>query len=173
MSSIIIDEMRALANGPWNAQQKAWFEQRLKDAYEVKCVRMRKVFDPKQLELLFRFIKYRPERKQCYKNASDLVSCSGFAGMLPEMHYVEGIVFDHKCPLAIEHAWVRVGDIYIDPTFERCLHRDVADCEYVALIEKSWKDLNAIQRESGFYGDIYRFEYIKRLQATETANTGK
>jgi hypothetical protein len=64
--------------------------------------------------------------------------------------------------LPIEHAFVKIGDKYIDPTFERALHIDVTKCEYVTLVELEWLELAEIQEKTGYYGGIYNFLWSQR-----------
>ena len=172
MASVIIDEMRALANGPWDSMQKAWYQKRLEDAKPVNCVKMREALTAEQRAIL-KMGGYSARKHLCYKNATELVFlASTCRGLLPKMKYVEGMVYSNGL-FPIEHAWVRVGDKYIDPTFERVLHRDPSASEYVALLEMDWPELCVILAETKIYGEIYRHEYIKRLQAAKKANTGK
>ena len=162
MDSQIMNELRALADGPWNPQQKAWFAKRLSDARPVQCVAMKDALRAEQLAL-FHECGYRTEKKGCYKNATLMVNYAHFYGMKPEFKYVEGLALDPALPISIEHAWVRVGDLYIDPTAERRLKADVTKWEYVALVEKDWSELMPIVTETGYYGDIYRYDFIKSL----------
>lgn len=62
--------------------------------------------------------------------------------------------------LEIEHAFVKVGDKYIDPTFERALHRDVCKEMYAALIELDPETMAKYQLETGYYGDLYQYDYL-------------
>ncbi len=159
---MIMNELKALANGPWNPQQKAWYERRLKDAREVRCVPMAQALNAEQLALL-RQVGYRAKKKECFRNASVLVDDAQFFKMPADVRYVEGLALDPSLPISIEHAWVRVGDLYIDPTVERCLKGDVTKWEYVALIEKDWSELTKILCETEYYGDVYRYEFIKSM----------
>jgi len=159
-----MNELKALADDPWNPQPKAWFERRFKDARPVHCVPMAEALTASQMALLTQ-VGYRPEKKECFKNATLLVDYAHFYGFEKEVRYVEGLTLDPALALhvSIEHAWVRVGDKYIDPTVERCLKADVTKWEYVALIEKDWKGLLEVLNETECYGDVYRHEFIKSL----------
>lgn len=157
----IIEELNAVALLDWNPEQKAYFVQRAKDARPVQCDRMRDVFTPEQMAYIRRC--YSTRQKQCYKNATDLVSLAAMAkGMFPEpLKYVEG--YAYSCGLLpIEHAFVKVGDKYIDPTFERALHLDVRKEMYASLIELDWPEMARLQAETGYYGELYRYAYLKR-----------
>ena len=166
MGTQLLNELKALAGMDWNAGQKAWFERRLRDARPVRCVPMAEALTVEQMAVIAGS-SWRPEKKGCYKNATGLVALSRFAPGLPEMFYVEGLALDPALPVSIEHAWVRVGDAYIDPTAERCLGADVAGWEYVALIEKDWDGLAKILAEQGLYGDVYRYDYVANLKQTK------
>lgn len=165
----IIAELQALAELPCRAGQHAFFERRYRDARPVDCVPMADVFTPEQLDFLKQ--SYRPERKQCYKNASDLVQLIShpwaflFDG---PVKYVEGYACSNGL-FPIEHAFVKVGDKYIDPTFEIVLGMDVKSCHYVSLIEMEYRDLAEILLENEYYGDIYRTVYIRGLQGRKKA----
>lgn len=155
----IIDELRARASLDWNPEQKAWFEQQANDARVVECVPMRDVFDESQM--LFLRVNYRAKQKMCYKNAAELVTLmEQHAWMFPEPGiYVEGYAYCYGL-LPIEHAFVKVGDKYIDPTFERALHRDVRKEMYASCIELAPLLMSKYQYETGFYGELYQYDYL-------------
>lgn len=107
----------------------------------------------------------------CYKNASDLVErvewmAGHYDPNIPPVKYVEGLTYEPGL-LPIEHAFVKIGDKYIDPTFERALHIDVTKCEYVALVELEWPELAAIQAKTGYYGEIYDYLFKQRIDAAD------
>ena len=166
-SNPIIAELKALAELPCGAGQHAFFERRYRDAVPVECVPMDEAFTPEQMEIIRKSFYFR--QKQCYKNASDLLDveiCRAFRGM--ELRYVEGYVYD-PILIPIEHAFVKVGDKYVDPTFELALGMDVRRCYYCSLIEVSRAELSRIERDNGFYGEIYRTVYVRGLQGRKTA----
>ena len=159
--SRIIDELKGVAGLDWNPQQKAYYEQRARDARDVECVPMKEVFTPEQMKTLGKF--YHARMKMCYKNAATLVSwikyMFGDSFKDKEVRYVEG--FAYSCGLLpIEHAFVRVGDKYIDPTFERVLKKNVRKEEYVSLIELTVEEMNRMQVETGCYGELYLYDYM-------------
>lgn len=163
-TNVIVQELRALASLGWNPEQKAWYEQRANDARPVQCVRMRDAFTPEQLRFLFKNAGYVTEQKMCYRNAAQLVNraewmAAHFDSGVPETKYVEG--FACSCGLIlIQHAFVKVGDLYIDPTFERALHRDVRKEIYASCIELDFKTMARYQFETGFYGQLYEYDYM-------------
>lgn len=155
----IIEELRGVASLDWNPEQKAYYEQRAADARPVECVRMRDVFNENQM--LFLRVNYHARRHQCYKNASDLIGLMWeHSWMFPDVAvYVEGFAYSAGL-LPIEHAFVKIGDKYIDPTFERVLKRDPRKEMYAALIELWPTRMAKYQSETGYYGDLYQYDYL-------------
>lgn len=156
----IIEELRAKAALDWNPEQKAWFEQQANDARAVQCVRMRDAFTDDQLAFIRE--QYRTQQKMCYKNAAELVRLIShpLAFLFPEpVRYVEGFAYAYGL-LPIEHAFVKYGDVYIDPTFERALHRDVRNEIYVSCIELDPLTMANYQLETGYYGELYVYDYM-------------
>lgn len=94
----------------FNPLQQQWFKKIAEVARPVKMHRAADVLDDFQMEYLLHVIK--PEKKQCYKNALLL------AQAFPEIKYCEGKV---AAPVVIDHAFNKVGDKYIDITFEFAL----------------------------------------------------
>ena len=160
----IIEEIRAVATLDWGPEQKAFYKQRAADVRPVECVPMRDVFTPDQLQFLFQTMGYKTQQKMCYKNAAELVAkvewmAAHYDPDVPEIKYVEG--FAYSCGLLpIEHAFVKVGDKYIDPTFERALHRDVRKEMYAVLIELDPETMAKYQLETGYYGELYQYDYL-------------
>ena len=162
----IIEELRAKASLDWNPEQKAWFEQQANDARPVQCVRMRDAFTPEQMAYIREH--YRTQQKMCYRNAAELIRLiAGWCdepGLFPEpVRYVEGFAYAYKF-LPIEHAFVKYGDVYIDPTFERALHRDVRKEMYASCIELDPLTMANYQLETGYYGELYLYDYLKRYR---------
>lgn len=143
-------------------EQRAFFEAQRDAAQAVQCVPMSEVFGV--AAWMHYLTELHPEKKMCYKNASEMVELGPAEGLgVPPFKYVEGFI----CPpglFPIEHAFVRVGDAYVDPTFELALKQDVTACEYVSLLELDWEELCALQLETGYYGDMFRHLYCKRLK---------
>lgn len=159
----IIEELNARASSNWPDEQKAYYTKMAADAKAVECVRMRDVFTPEQLEFLFKICGYKTQQKMCYRNAAHLVHmvemmAKYFYPTMPEVKYVEGFAF--SCGLlSIEHAFVKVGDKYIDPTFERALHVDVSKEIYASIIELDPETMAHYQMDTGYYGELYRYDY--------------
>ena len=155
----IIEELRAKASLDWNPEQKAWFEQQANDARPVQCVRMRDAFSDGELYIIFDQLNYRTRQKMCYENAAELVRIIRNIGTLPPVKYVEGYVYCYGL-LPIEHAFVKVGDLYVDPTFERALHLDVRKEIYASCIELDFETMDRYQGETGYYGELYVYDYM-------------
>lgn len=159
-TNIIIDELNAKAAFDWEPEQKAYFSQQAKDARPVQCVRMRDVFTPDQLHFLFQTMGYRTHQKMCYRNATKLIWLISMDCRFPEpVRYVEGFAYCYGI-MAIEHAFVKYGDVYIDPTFERALRRDVRKEMYASCIELDPLTMTKYQVETGCYGELYVYDYM-------------
>lgn len=104
----------------------------------------------------------RPEVKGCYRNAHLLTL------LFPDrVRYVEGKT---HTVIPIDHAFNRVGDKYIDITFEFALELDPTQYEYVAFGEYPAGVIEEITNQTGYYGDIYRFCYCAAQMALEKMN---
>ena len=164
-TNVIIDELKAIAALDWNPDQKAYYERRAAIARPVECVPMRDVFTPEQLQFLFKNAGYKTQEKMCYKNAADLIQIIEQWYFLLDFDlptkYVEGYAYCYGL-LPIEHAFVKIGDKYIDPTFERALHRDVRKEMYASLIELDPETMARYQLETGYYGDLYQYDYLRK-----------
>jgi len=162
-TNLIIDELNAVAGLDWNLEQKAFYEQKAADARPVECVPMRDVFTPEQLRFLFKNAGYKTQQKMCYKNAADLILIIEQWYFLLDFDlptkYVEGYAYRYGT-LPIEHAFVKIGDKYIDPTFERALHLDIRNEMYVSCIELDPETMVRYQLETGFYGELYQYDYL-------------
>ena len=159
--NMIIRELKAIAELDWlNEEQASYYRERAERAYPVQCVPMAEVFTPEQMSFIR--IHYRAKRNGCWQNASRLFDliCYNPLYFHEKAKYVEGFVRSGGL-LAIDHAFVRVGDKYIDPTFERALRLDVRNEDYVALREFSFREKNELQWESGYYGELYLFDWTK------------
>ena len=158
-TNLIIQELRAKASFNWEPEQKAWFVQQANDARPVECVRMRDAFTPEQLQLI-RDWGYKTQQKMCYRNAAELIRLIALdCRFTKPIRYVEGFAYCHGI-MSIEHAFVKYGDVYIDPTFERALHRDVREEMYASCIELDPLTMANYQLETGFYGELYVYDYM-------------
>ena len=78
-------------------------------------------------------------------------------GGFPErVLYCEGKT---NVPIPIDHAFNKVGDAYIDITFEFALHENPSIYEYVTFGEYDAKTIRKAVLETGYYGEIYKWLY--------------
>jgi len=89
--------------------------------------------------------------------------------LFPErVQYCEGKVLAF---FPIEHAFNRVGDKYVDITFEFALNdTELLQHEYVVFGEYDLQTINRVTKETGYYGDIYRNVYIERVKDNPRRN---
>lgn len=64
-------------------------------------------------------------------------------------------------PIPIDHAFNKVGDAYIDITFEFALHENPSIYEYVTFGEYDAKTIRKAALETGYYGEIYKWLYYQ------------
>lgn len=160
MESVIIEEMRAFMRLDLNPRQKQYFADTIAVAKRVDIVRAADVFNDYELEIIRDILK--PQPQQCYRNAHLLCQ------LFPErVRYCEGKTFAF---IPIEHAFNRVGDKYVDITFEFALGLDPTQYEYVAFGEYPAGVIEEITDQTGYYGDIYRFCYCAAQMALEKMN---
>lgn len=151
MESIIIKEIEMMLELPMHERQKAYFVDLFNAAKPVKIVPAADVLEDYELEYIQHVIKPRP--KQCYRNSHLL--CEAF----PErILYCEGIT---NAPIPIDHAFNKVGDAYIDITFEFALHENPSIYEYVTFGEYDAKTIRKAVLETGYYGEIYKWLYYQ------------
>ena len=111
MESVIIEEMRAFLRLDLPDRQRQYFTDTIAVAKRVEVVKAADVFDEREIELIRRTV--RPVVKECYKNAHLLTL------LFPDrVQYVEGKT---NVFIPIDHAFNRVGNKYIDITFEFAL----------------------------------------------------
>jgi hypothetical protein len=151
----VINDIRQMARMAeklgFNPLQQQWFKRIAEVARPVKMHRAADVLDDFQMEYLLHVIK--PEKKQCYKNAMLL------AQAFPEIKYCEGKV---AAPLVIDHAFNKVGDKYIDITFEFALGENPRKFAYAAIGEYDADVAMEVVCNTGFYGDVFRYLYIQQ-----------
>lgn len=106
---------------------------------------------------------WNPQPQQCYRNAHLLCQ------LFPErVQYCEGKVLAFT---PIEHAFNRIGDKYVDITFEFALNdTELLQHEYVVFGEYDLQTINRVTKETGYYGDIYRNVYIERVKDNPRRN---
>lgn len=160
MESVIIEDMRAFLRLGLPERQRKYFADTIDVAKRVEVVPAADVFNEREIELIRRVV--RPEVKECYRNAHLLTL------LFPDrVRYVEGKT---HTVIPIDHAFNRVGDKYIDITFEFALELDPTQYEYVAFGEYPAGVIEEITNQTGYYGDIYRFCYCAAQMALEKMN---
>lgn len=160
MESVIIEEMRAFLRLDLPDRQRQYFTDTIAAAKRVEVVKAADVFDEREIELIRRTV--RPVVKGCYKNAHLLTL------LFPDrVQYVEGKT---NVFIPIDHAFNRVGNKYIDITFEFALGLDPTQYEYVAFGEYPAGVIEEITDQTGYYSDIYRFCYCAAQMALEKMN---
>ena len=149
MESIIIKEIEMMLELPLHERQKAYFQDLLNAAKPVKIVPAADVLEDYELDYIRHVIKPKP--KECYRNSHLL--CEAF----PErVLYCEGKT---NVPIPIDHAFNKVGDAYIDITFEFALHENPSIYEYVTFGEYDANTIRKAVLETGYYGEIYKWLY--------------
>lgn len=156
MESVIIEEMRAFLRLDLNPRQHKYFTDTIDVAKRVEVVPVSEVFNEREIELIRRIV--RPEKQACYKNAHLLTLLFS-----DRVQYCEGKTL---AIIPIDHAFNRVGDKYVDITFEFALKDDPTGYEYVVFGEYDLDTINRISDKTGYYGDYYRALYIERLKDT-------
>ena len=131
-----------------SGNQRVYFETMQSHLQPCKVVPCSKVFHLKDR----RWIQKITKPKQCYRNAYKV--CEHFADRDVKPEYVEGKVL--VCGIPIDHAWVKVGDYYIDPTFEFALCKNVKKEKYAVLQQFPLWLVRDYQMQTQVYGDIYR-----------------
>lgn len=133
---------------------KDFFKERAKRSTPVKVSRAADILSKAYCER----IREQMEIKQCFKNAATMCNiCKG-------MKYVEGKVL---AGIPIDHAFNKYTDpsgnvYYFDFTFEFALNEDPTKYEYIAYAEYKRDELWDVLIEQGFYGDVFKHEYIKK-----------
>ena len=149
--------MRAFLQFDLNPKQRQYFADTIAGAKRVEVVRAADVFDDYELDFIRDVLK--PQPKQCYRNAHLLCE------LFPErVRYCEGKT--HTL-IPIDHVFNRVGDKYVDITFEFALNdAELTKYEYVVFGEYDLQTIDRVTEATGYYGDIYRNVYVERLKET-------
>lgn len=154
MESIKIKEIEMMLELPLHDRQKIYYQELLKAAKPVKVVRAADVLEDYELDYIRHVIKPKP--KECYRNSHLL--CEAF----PErIFYCEGKT---NVPIPIDHAFNKVGDVYIDITFEFALNENPSIYEYVSFGEYDAKTIRKAVLKTGYYGQVYQWLYYQSLK---------
>lgn len=134
-----------------SGKQKEFFKAELDAAKGIQCSKLSDVFTKKEIA---RIKALGLQKKDCYRNAN-LVTHA----MPDRCSYVEGRVL--VCGVPVDHAFVKVGDRYVDPTLEILLNEDVTKLDYCSILELDCDTLFATLVESGYYGNLFGFLFAK------------
>lgn len=146
---VIIEQMKMFAD-LMQGKQRDFMMAKLENAKEVKISPMTEVFSKKEISYIKRFI--RPEKKECYKNATRL--CWAFPD---KVLYCEGQFTCYGIPF--DHAFNKVGDKYIDITSELVLGKFSE--EYVTFGEWDAKTVAEVATKNEVYGDVFVTKYLE------------
>lgn len=137
-------------------RQKVFYEQQIKDLQKVHVVSVHDVFTQDEIRRIKKIV--RPLPRMCYRNAHRMVE------LFPDKcQYVEGFTTIFNGGFPIEHAWNKVGDVYVDVTYEMALKSDVTKELYMALGTYNLMTITQATSGTGYYGGIYTHRYIKTL----------
>lgn len=155
MENPIIEELQAFTKLGLKGKQQAYYEQMAADAKPVQCVSIYDVFTDEEIRLIKE--QLRPRRNQCYRNAALL------ADYFPDrVKYVEG--FGWNGLTKVEHAFNRVGEKYIDITYEIAIDCFVDSLPYVSLIEAGRVEIiDFIIKNNNIAGGYYLHKYAERF----------
>lgn len=155
--NVIVKELRQMLelaeNMDLDPKQIKWYRYLLDVAKPVKCVLAADVLEDYQLDYIKHVIK--PKKNECYRNSHLLTNA------FPEILYVEGKV---DVPFEIDHGFNRVGDKYIDITFEFALGENPREYPYLSIGEYDARMVMELALETGYYGEYYKYLYIKNLR---------
>lgn len=133
----------------------------LADIKEVTCKPIREVLSDEEWRLLEQRTIMGLQMKECYSNSLNVAQT--LSAIRDNVRYVEGYSLVANV-LPIVHAWVKVGEDYIDPTFELVLKKDVTKETYAALGEYTYDYALSRMAEWGTYGDVYIQDNLRKIK---------
>lgn len=133
----------------------------LADIKEVLCKPIREVLSDEEYQRLDQRTILGLQMKECYSNS--LHVAQALSAIRDDVRYVEGYALAANV-LPIPHAWVKVGEDYIDPTFELVLKKDVRVETYAALGEYTYDYALSRMAEWGTYGDVYMQDNLRKIK---------
>jgi hypothetical protein len=115
---------------------------------------------PKDKRALF----LRIQKKECYRNA--FLSALAFLHKTGDVRYVLGFYTAKTLPLDVEHAWIKVGKEYYDPTVEIALKKDPTQDTYYSFVEltckQAWKLLKKNRNLPPSLLDVARLTGVRK-----------
>ena len=149
----LIEDILAIATLASGNQQK-YYRDLLDAAEPIKMVSIKDVFSREEINKIKRLV--RPKKKMCYRNAHLLTT------LFPDkVKYVDGRVSVTNIGIPIDHAFNRVGDKYVDITFEMVWNEDTTKYEYIKFGEYDSDQVEEIAEQSGIWGECYKFQWMK------------
>ena len=133
----------------------------LADIKEVTCKPIREVLSDEEWRLLEQRTIMGLQMKECYSNSLHVAQV--LSTIRDDVRYVEGYSLVANV-LPIVHAWVKVGEDYIDPTFELVLKKDLTKETYAALGEYTYDYALSRMAEWGTYGDVYIQDNLRKIK---------
>ena len=133
----------------------------LADIKEVVCKPIKEVLNDEEYQRLEQRTTSGLQMKECYSNSLHVVEA--LSDIRDDVRYVEGYSLVANV-LPIIHAWVKVGEDYIDPTFELVLKKDVTKETYAALGEYTYDYALSRMAEWGTYGDVYIQDNLRKIK---------
>lgn len=133
-----------------NERQTKFYEQQLNDLTEVHCKSVKDVLTSKEIEEIHN--KTILIQNECYSNSLHVTQI--LSRVYADVRYVEGMILAGDV-MPLPHAFVRIGDSYIDPTLELMLNKDVEKETYGALGEWTCNYALSQMAKWGTYGDVY------------------
>lgn len=137
-------------------KQKEYYTELLRNIKPVKVVPLKDVFTEEEIR---RIKQIDIQQNECYRNSYLLTAL--FPG---RVMYVEGKVLPENL-ITIDHAFNRVGDVYVDITFELVLKLDVTRQQYASIAEYDLHTLSRITSATGYWGDCYKYEWIRKYKS--------
>lgn len=83
--------------------------------------------------------------RECYNNVFNMLPFN-YEGR--EVRYVVGYAVRACLGIAIDHAWLRIGDTYYDPTWQIHNEGGIEDCTYYVVAELDFADFMEVIREN-------------------------
>lgn len=149
----LIEDINAFAVLASGNQQK-YYQDLLKVVEPVKIVSIKEVFSPDEIAKIKRLV--RPKKKMCYRNAH-LLTC-----LFPDkVKYVDGRVEVWNTGFPIDHAFNKIGDKYVDITFEMVWGEDVTKYDYIKFGEYDINQVEHVSEKTGYYGECYKFYWMQ------------
>lgn len=75
--------------------------------------------------------------------------------------YVDGRVEVWNVGLPIDHAFNKVGDKYVDITFDMVWGEDVEKLDYIKFVEYDIDQIDNVAEKTGYYGECYKFYWMQ------------